>query len=685
MLRSLKLNNSFVPLSLLLITTISFAPLIHSLGFYWDDWPSMWYLHFQGPQSFHDNFSVDRPLLAWIFRITTSMFGESTLAWQLFGIFTRWLTTLSFWWVLRLIWPRHSAQVAWTALLFAVYPSFHQQYIAVTYSNAFLVYVLFLLSFAAMILAIQTPRWYWLLMLLSIATSGISMFIAEYFFGLELLRPLLLWYLQRDQKTNLMQKIKRITLQWIPYLFLMISFLVWRVFLHDTPRAEITLFDQLASQPVQAILGLSATIIEDIFKVSVLAWWQTLNPELWISAFRTGIFVIVAQMTIFISAAALSFFVISSLQKAQDKDTELIDGSSSWGKQAIIAGGFALLVGGWPFWPTNLRIELFFPNDRFTTPLMVGASLLLGGFIALMPRRRLLSAILVSVLVGLAASMHFQGAIGYRQEWQALKNWFWQLSWRAPQIEPGTIILSGDLFLEYYSDNSLTAPLNWTYAPDNHSLDLSYLFMDIEARLGNDLAGIEPDLPIHSQYRSASFSGNTSQSILVFFAPPRCVKVMDPVDDLNLPYKPNYIRPALTLSNLDLIITNPGQSASPPTQIFGQEPQHGWCFYFEKAELAVQMRDWEEVVRLSEKAFPFKEKFDRETASELIPFIRGFAQVGQWDTAYSLSMKAYQASPKMQNMLCSTWYYLMQSTSESQARQSFLAQLNASLSCEISE
>ncbi|HSQ25741.1 MAG TPA: hypothetical protein VLM80_01330 [Anaerolineales bacterium] len=645
----------------------------------------MWYLHFQGPQSFHDNFSVDRPLLAWIFRITTSIFGESTLAWQLFGIFTRWLTTLSFWWVLRLIWPRHNTQVAWTALLFAIYPSFHQQYIAVTYSNAFLVYVLFLLSFAAMILAIRKPRWYWVLMLLSIAASGISMFIAEYFFGLELLRPLLLWYLQRDQKTNLKQKIKRIALQWTPYLLLMVSFLVWRVFLHDTPRGEITLFDQLASQPVQAILGLITTIIKDIFKVSMLAWWQTINPELWISAFRTGIIVIVAQISIFLSAAALSFWVISNLQKAQNETTDLTERSSSWGKQAIIAGGFALLVGGWPFWPTNLRIELFFPNDRFTTPLMVGASLLLGGFISLIPRRRFLNVILVSVLVGLAASMHFQGAIGFRQEWGALKDWFWQLSWRAPQIEPGTIILSGDLYLDYYSDNSLTAPLNWTYAPDNYSLDMSYLFMDIEARLGNDLASIEPDLPIHSQYRSAYFDGNTSQSILVFFAPPRCVKVMHPVDDLNLPYKPNYIRPALTLSNLELIITNPGQSASPPTHIFGEEPQHGWCYYFEKAELAVQMRDWEEVVRLSEKAFLLKEKFDRETASELIPFIRGFAQTGQWETASSLSMKAYQASPKMQNMLCSTWYYLMQSTSESQARQSALAQLNANLSCEISE
>lgn len=685
MLHIRKPNQKYVPLFLFLITAISFAPLIHSLGFYWDDWPSMWYLHFQGPQSFHDNFAVDRPLLAWIFQISTSVFGESTFAWQLFGIFTRWLTTLSFWWVLRLIWPQHPAQVAWTALLFAVYPSFRQQYIAVTYSNAFLVYVLFLLSFAAMILAIKKPRWYWPFMLASIAASGISMFIAEYFFGLELLRPVLLWYLQREQSSEWKQKIKKVLLQWTPYLLLMISFLVWRVFLHETPRGEITLFDQLTSQPVQAIYQLLITIFSDIFKVSFLAWWQTFDPGLWISAFRTGILVIVIQIVIVFSAAALSYWLIATLQNKADESSEVKQISPAWGVQAIIAGGIALLVGGWPFWPTNLRIELFFPNDRFTTPMMVGGSLLLGGLISLVPRRRLINVILVSVLVGLAASMHFSDARGYRQEWQALKNWFWQLSWRAPQIEPGTIILSGDLYLDYYSDNSLNAPLNWTYAPDNYSLNMSYLFLDIEARLGNDLASIEPNLPIHSKYRSAYFDGNTSQSLLVFFAPPRCVKVMHPVYDLNLPYKPNYIRPALPLSNLDLIITDPDQPASPPTHIFGEEPQHEWCYYFEKAELAVQMEDWEEVVRLSEKAFEFKDDFDRETASELVPFIRGFAQTGEWETAYSLSMKAYQASPKMQNMLCATWYYLLQSTPASSSRQSGLAQINSSLDCKIVE
>jgi hypothetical protein len=686
MLRTFKLSGKHVPLALFLITAISFGPLIHRLGFYWDDWPTMWYLHFQGPQSFHNNFAVDRPILAWIFRITTSLLGESTLAWQIFGIFTRWLTTLIFWWVLRLIWPENETQVAWTAFLFAIYPGFSQQYISVTYSNAFLVYSLFLFSFAAMILAIQKPSKYWFWMLLSVAASGASMFIAEYFFGLELLRPLLLWFLYKEQKTTRLQKIRKIALHWASYLILMISFLIWRVFLHDTPRAQITIFDQIASQPIQAILTLAATVFKDIYKVSILAWWQTIKPELWISVFRSSPVLIFLYFLILFIATAGTFWMLTRIQTALTEETEKEKGiMHRWGFQAVIAGAAALLVGGWPFWPTNLRIELFFPNDRFTTPMMVGTALLLGGLISFIPRQRYLNVLLVAVLVGFSASMHFQGALGYRQEWQALKAWFWQLSWRAPQIEPGTIVLSGDLYLDYYSDNSLTAPLNWTYAPDERSLQMRYLFMDIEARLGNDLASLEPDLPIYSQYRSAYFEGNTSQSLLVFFAPPRCVKVMHPVADLNLPYKPDYIRPALTLSNPDLIITQPSQAAQPPTHIFGEEPAHDWCYYFEKAELAVQMQDWDEVVHLSESAFQYKSKFDRETASELIPFIRGYAQTGQWETAFDLSMKAFQASPKMKNMLCSTWYYLMQSTLESSDRQNALNQVNASLECQIPE
>ncbi len=683
MMSRIHISQKSVPIALLILTAIGFAPLIGSLGFYWDDWPTIWYLHFWGPQSFHDSFALDRPLLAWIFRLTTALLGESTIAWQIFGIFTRWLTTLAFWWVLRLLWPKNLIQVTWAAFLFAIYPGFKQQYIAVTYSNAFIIYGLFLVSFAAMILAVRKTRYYWPLMLLSVAASGVSMFIAEYFFGLELLRPLILWFSQKDKTYTIRRLARKVAWQWFPYVVLMLLFLVWRVFLHETPRGEIILFDQLATNPVSGIFNLLWTILQDGFEVSVLAWVQMIDRGRIMMMNRSG--TLPAYISMIFIGILFSLFILTRLKtKASEPETSAL-AQKSWGVQACLAGAAALLVGGWPFWVTNLQLELFFPHDRFTLPMMIGAVLLLAGLIALLNRPLIQSAVLVALLTGFAAGMHYEDALQYRQEWLLLKNWFWQMSWRAPQLEPGTTILSGDLYLDYYSDNSLTSPLNWTYAPEITSLDIPYLFMDIEARLGVELGSLEPGFPISNQNRTTTFQGNTSQSLVVFFAPPRCVKVMHPEADIHLPYKPEYIVQALPLSAPEQIISDSQQPAHPPLNIFGEEPAHGWCYYFEKAELAAQLGEWEQITGFADQAFTFKKSFDRETASELTPFIRAFAHTDQWDKAFQLTTQAFQASSKMQNMLCSTWADLVSKTSQSPARQDALTQINTLLNCKINQ
>ncbi len=131
-------ENSF-PLALLILCLISFIPTIYRLGFYWDDWPSIWFYHMWGPSSFREGFAIDRPLLAYVFMLTTPIMGESALSWQLFGVFTRWLTSLALWWTFCGIWPKHKRQASWAVILFTIYPGFSQQYISVTYSNAFLV------------------------------------------------------------------------------------------------------------------------------------------------------------------------------------------------------------------------------------------------------------------------------------------------------------------------------------------------------------------------------------------------------------------------------------------------------------------------------------------------------------------------------------------------------------------
>ncbi|MCK4901354.1 MAG: hypothetical protein KAS38_21400, partial [Anaerolineales bacterium] len=115
------MNNQFThsryfPIALFALCLVSFGVLIPWLGFYWDDWPSIWYLHFLGPAGFVDVFAIDRPLLGRLFWLTTSVLGESMLAWQLFGFTARWLSSLALWWTLRSVWPKHTREVTWVVI-----------------------------------------------------------------------------------------------------------------------------------------------------------------------------------------------------------------------------------------------------------------------------------------------------------------------------------------------------------------------------------------------------------------------------------------------------------------------------------------------------------------------------------------------------------------------------------------
>ena len=84
------------------------------------------------------------------------------------------------------------------------------------------------------------------------------------------------------------------------------------------------------------------------------------------------------------------------------------------------------------------------------------------------------------------------------------------------------------------------------------------------------------------------------------------MKVIDPVADQHLPDKPRFFRDALSFSRPELILTDANPPAAPPASLFDPEPEHDWCYYFEKAELARQRGDWQEVTRLGDQALAMK-------------------------------------------------------------------------------
>jgi hypothetical protein len=320
-------------------------------------------------------------------------------------------------------------------------------------------------------------------------------------------------------------------------------------------------------------------------------------------------------------------------------------------------------VGGIPFWLTNLPIGLDFPWDRFTLAMMFGSCLLVAGLIDWLTRTRLQKVVIFGVLIGLASGLHINYANLFRREWNAQLQFFWQLSWRAPAIKPNTLLLTAELPFVYFSDNSLTAPLNWIYAPEYRSGNMPYLLYSAEARHEVSLPNLKPDIPVRQPYRATQFEGSTNQALVLFYTPPGCLKVVNPHTDQRMPQKPNYISDMMPLSRLDLIQPDPPLPARPPASVFANEPPVDWCYYFEKAELARQIGDWDQVAKLADQAAQLKERLYEVNAPELVNYIEGYAHTGRWADALLLTDEALALSERMDRMLCDAWDRIAQSQS----------------------
>jgi hypothetical protein len=91
-----------------------------------------------------------------------------------------------------------------------------------------------------------------------------------------------------------------------------------------------------------------------------------------------------------------------------------------------------------------------------------------------------------------------------------------------------------------------------------------------------------------------------------------------------------------------------------PDSLFSPEPVHGWCYYFEKADLARQFGDWETVTRLGDEAFALNDYPNNPL--ERFVFIEGYAHAGQWDRSLKLSRESYKVSREFVGPpLCRLW------------------------------
>jgi hypothetical protein len=410
---------------------------------------------------------------------------------------------------------------------------------------------------------------------------------------------------------------------------------------------------QLKDAPLATLLALVRDAFISLWAVSFGAWAQAFqlpNPAVH-GPLTYGAFTLVCLAT----AAFLLVLLWRRSDPVQAK-------RGLW--FAIGLGLFLLPFAGAPFWLTDLSISLSHPASRFTLPFMFAVSLIFAALIELIPWSRVRDVVLI-LLVGLAAGRQFLWSTDYLRDWQAQKNLFWQMTWRVPGLKPNTVVLMNEELI-FYADNSLSAPLNWIYAPDNHSDQIDYVFFYPTNRLDASLPALEPDIPIQYDYIAGRFNGNTSQVVALYYDPPACLRLLEPDIDANNRFilLESLMRKASALSNPEQILDSP--SAAMPT-IYSPEPAHGWCYYFEKADLARQFEDWEEVAKLGDAAFKLDDHPNNPV--ERFVFIEGYAHTGDWEGALKLSRESYRVSKEYVGpLLCQLWERIETETSEAVPR-----------------
>jgi hypothetical protein len=101
-------------------------------------------------------------------------------------------------------------------------------------------------------------------------------------------------------------------------------------------------------------------------------------------------------------------------------------------------------------------------------------------------------------------------------------------------------------------------------------------------------------------------------------------------------------------SKMEYALTE-GETPKPLSFVFGAEPIHGWCYFYQKAELARQVGDWETVSALSVESA--SQNLIPADPVEWTPFLQAYAVLGETEKVESLAAQ-FKDDPFHKEQFC---------------------------------
>jgi hypothetical protein len=652
-------------LILLIVSALTYLPFIRQFTYANDDWYLMYGAHVQGADYFAPAYERDRPMRAFVLGPAYELFGDNPLPYHVSAYVFRFLSAVSLFWLLNQLWPPPNPSLRGAnggsdkaiprndegtthndgnyqlpitnllvALLFLIYPGFLSQPNPIDYQSQIVSLFAAITSIALTVATLKTPKMALKITytILSILLTWIYLGLIEYYLGLEVFRLLIIFIIVRRDTNYQLPTLApgasagvtktaiRIFRSWLPFALGPLTFLVWRLFFFTSERnaTDVGLqFGALFTSPLQTGLWWLARFVQDIVNVVFLAW----GVPLYNLAFNLRL----SETWIGIAlAGAVAAGVILALRMV-DNPKVGNEADADWRAEMLWVGLVSAAAGLIPVILVNRHVE-FFSLSRYTLASSAGAAMAIVAMLNYLSSPRLRWG-LVGLLTGIAVLTHFANAVNIAREAEAVQNFWWQVSWRAPQIRPGTT-LAAYFPASISEDYFLWGPANLIYYPEPQTVQ------PIEASIGaviltpenvtRILTGKGVNEPDRRNTHVTMDYGN--MLILAQAGPGACVRILDGSQpELSASDDPRIMVVA-SASKIENVDVN-GSHAAPLEAVFGPEPAHEWCWYYQQASLARQSGDWVTVAALGDEAL--KLGFYPADSVEWFPFMQAYAVLGR--------------------------------------------------------
>jgi hypothetical protein len=599
----------------------------------------LWSANVRGADSIIDLFSIDRPFMGYTYDLTYRLLGNSPLTWQLYSFVLKTLGAVAMYGIMRLIWPEHRRAATAAALIYLVYPGFLGWPNAATKTNQLLSLTAELWSIwfsgLALLSSRKTTRAGWITAAAVLALLNFLLY--EYMIGLEVLRLWVIWLVpQHLAPLKTRDRIRRLIRDVLPYALVILGFLIWRLGFFKSGRGGTDQFSIVESVLMKArstFVYVGKESIMDLLETVVIAWAFPFEKY---AAFEKSWQLGTALFT----GAGVAAIAIAGmwLEKRLHGDDET---EHSRAITVCLVGAVSLYGALFPVLLAGRDVDFTGGYDKYTLHAIPAVAILLTGLIFGFIRGRGREAAL-GFLIFMGVSSIVLNAYNWERFWDNQKTIWWQLYWRAPGLKDGTVLLTSFPENAFFEDYEMWGPANLIYRPDVETVTIGAEVLNPETFQMIRAGAVET-----RGMRKLEFTRDYNKSLLLALpADNSCLKVVDR-EDILLPlrFEPRLL-PILQFSYADQIDLSV-QSDPPSEVMFGPEPAHDWCYFYQSAEQAKQAGDWNAVVRLGDEAFAAG--LTPIDLAEWLPFLEGYLWAG--DTDKVTDIKSRLDSPLV-NEIC---------------------------------